>query len=446
MTSRVCAALACVAIVGSGCHHPDAFLISADSPFLTLTTGATSIPADGNSRITITAAIDPNATAGNRTITFTASSGTLFAAGIQATAGTQLATVDVNVDITGTAVVELQSTTTPMTARVQAQVKGKDLVKSVNISFTTPSADDEIQFVVSPASIPADGFSRAQLTATAKIPSDPTKRTVTFKTSTGTLFAATTGSGGTAGSLDVTTDAAGVATAQLQSTTVLDTAFVSATVNGVTRTGTVTFTSPNASDIIKLSASTTNSPADGATLVTLTATIASGLRSREVTFTVNDGKFDNGTTSMPATADSSNHASVDLKPPAQPTVVHARATVSGFSADILITYTQALPESILVSPTAASVSASATETINVSLFKAIGTPSPGLIPTFVAKDPSGNTVGTFTSVAATTTTTSPPGATTSATYNPSGTAYRGTVTISVTVGGLTGTATVTITN
>src|SRR5262249_11130951 len=142
--------------------------------------------------------------------------------------------------------------------------------QTLNVTFATPAADDLIVLAISPSTIPADGFSRARLTATAKVPQDPTKRTVTFKTSIGTLFAPAQQTG-TAGPLDVTTDASGVAVAELQSTQVLETAFVSATVNGVTRNGIVSFTAPNPSDIITLRTSASSGQADGATLIEVVA-------------------------------------------------------------------------------------------------------------------------------------------------------------------------------
>ena len=438
------ATIACTLAIGACDRQYDSgtYTLSPTSAnaIISLSPSVTVAPADGVSRIVLTAKIDPQST--KREIQFSATDGT-FTVGAQT--DTKKATVIA--DATGTATTELRTSLTVGTVVVDATIQSDathTFRQTVNLSFTTPSADDLIVLTVSSSSIPADGFSRARLTATAKVPQDPTKRTVTFKTSTGTLFASAQGSGGTTGSLDVTTDASGVAVAELQSTQVIETAFVSATVTGVTRAATVNFTAPNPSDIITLSTSSTIAPADGATLVQLTATVAAGLRSREVTFTVNDGKFTNGEATIKATADSSNRASVDLRAPTQATIVHARATVSSVTADTFLTFAQALPQSILVSPVSIQIHAGDSDTINVSLFRVIGVPSAGLVPAFTAKDPSGNVIGGFGAIVATTATTNPPGATTSATYNPSGTAYRGPVTIQVTVGTVTGTSVINI--
>src|SRR2546428_5430760 len=121
----------------AACHNPNAYVLSPDSVdhFLGFVTSAPSLPADGVSRITLTASIDPNATSGNRTIKFSTSAGTLIAAGQKSTTD-----LDVAVDGSGKALVELQSTTVVLTCRVSARIK--DLVRTVNVLFTAPNADD----------------------------------------------------------------------------------------------------------------------------------------------------------------------------------------------------------------------------------------------------------------------------------------------------------------
>jgi len=432
----VASMLAATGMSAVSCHDPGAYAPSAVSEFLQFETSANSMPADGNSRIILTATIDQGATTGNRTITFQTTAGTLIASGQQSTAQ-----IEVPIDASGRAVAELQAGSSVLTCRLTAKIK--DFVVTRDVLFTAPDPDSVLVLNVSPATIPADGFSRARLTAMAKQPSDPSQRSVTFKTSTGTLFSAAERTG-TAGPLAVAADANGIAVAELQSTQVVETAFVSATAAGITRTASVNFEAANPANIITVATSRSTAPADGATVVQVVATIAAGLRNREVTFTTTDGTFSNGTKSMSATADGANHAIVDLKSPTLASVAFVRGTVSSVSASATINFTQAQPESILVSPAAAQMRSTATNTISVSLFRQIGVPSAGIVVAYSAKDPAGNTIGGFGSILPTSSTAGGSSATSSAVYDPGGTTYTGPVIIQATVGSVTGSATITI--
>jgi hypothetical protein len=428
----------------AACHNPNAYVLSPDSvdQFLAFAASAPSLPADGVSRITLTASIDPNATSSNRTIKFSTSAGTLIAAGQKSTTD-----LDVVVDGSGKALVELQSTNVVLTCRVSARIK--DLVRTVNVLFTAPNADDVLILAVAPPTLPADGFSRARITATVKLLSDPSQRIVTFKTSTGTLFSSQqpTNSGK---SVDVPTDSSGVAFVDLQSSSSVETAFVSATAAGVTRNVTVGFTPPAAGSIVTLAASAGSAPADGATLVQVTATIAAAIPtgSRTVEFTATDGTFVNGGDGKTAkvTPDASNRAVIDLKAPSLPTSVRVTVTVNNVSASVTITFGVALPDSIFVSPVSAQIRNTDTDLIRVSLLRNIGVASANQVVVYRATDAMGKDVGVFSDVRLTTisSTTGAPVAVSSAIYSPPATALPGPITIQASVGGVAGTAVIQI--
>src|SRR5512134_1761542 len=99
---------------GSACHDPGNYVLGpgAIDQVLSVSLSATSIPADGTTRLTITAQLDPRTDADKRTVTFTASAGTLIGGGREGS------TTSVTADASGKAVVELRSNRTPGTVRV----------------------------------------------------------------------------------------------------------------------------------------------------------------------------------------------------------------------------------------------------------------------------------------------------------------------------------------
>lgn len=443
--------VAVVSIVLAGasaaCHDPNAYVLTPDlvSQYLNLTSSSPSVAADGISRITITAAIDPNATSANRTITFTTTAGTLIAAG-----KTSTTEIPVVVDGAGRAVVELQSTTAVLTCRITAKVK--DFVEVLDIPFTAPNVDDILVVATASPTAPADGFTRTRVTATVKKLGDPAQRTVTFKTSTGTLFSSqpTTNNGR---QVDVPTDSAGVASVDLQSSAALETAFVSATAAGVTKNVTVQFIAPAPGSIISIAATPSQSVADSTSLVQIVATVAAGLSgdNRKVQFTASDSTFANGDTTNSGktatiTPDAGNRAVIDLKAPNVPMTVRVTATVNGVSTSTLVAFGPALPDSIFVSPDKATMLNTEENVIRVSLLRSVGVASANQVVTYSATDATGRTVGSFSKVELSTISSNnnSPLAVSSATYKPDATATPGPITIRVTVGGVTGTAVIQI--
>src|SRR5690242_19224909 len=112
-----------LSIVMASCHDPSHYQpLSATNnnglnpdAVLKVTPAATTIPADGLSRVLITARVDPASTV--RRVAFATTLGTLIAGG-QSVASTASLTLDV--DANGEASVELKSATEVATARVTA--------------------------------------------------------------------------------------------------------------------------------------------------------------------------------------------------------------------------------------------------------------------------------------------------------------------------------------
>ncbi len=110
----------------SGCSESDPTRSVAPDQLITLTASLTAIPADGVSRTRLTAQIPPDASAGNRTVTFKSTGGTLL--------GGTNNSLAVPVDVEGRAVADLLSPTRPGSAEVSAQVS--NFVRTMAVAFT----------------------------------------------------------------------------------------------------------------------------------------------------------------------------------------------------------------------------------------------------------------------------------------------------------------------
>ena len=151
---------------------------------LSLTVDKTSIPADGFSTATLTARVSANASAGNRTITFTTTVGTFVGA---AGDGTM---IESTVASDGATSVQLRSSRTLQTATVTARVKGNTaLAKQQTVTFDAVTAQDILRVSTASSAVPADGSTITPITAevAAALPAD--RRRVTFTTSLGTFVA-----------------------------------------------------------------------------------------------------------------------------------------------------------------------------------------------------------------------------------------------------------------
>lgn len=114
-----------------GCSESDPQRSVAPGDLIALTASSAAIPADGVSRVTFTALIPANASAGNRTVTFTSTGGTLV--GGTPGSGTSMS-LAVPADVEGRAVVQLQSPTRPGSAQVTAQVS--TFLQALTVAFT----------------------------------------------------------------------------------------------------------------------------------------------------------------------------------------------------------------------------------------------------------------------------------------------------------------------
>lgn len=278
--------LASVALLlASSCYRRDDYVLTPTvvDTLLSLTSasGATTLPADGFSRLVLVARITPTADGNRRTLSVSTSAGTLIGSG-----GTG-ASITVTADATGQATFQLQASAQVETARVQAQVQGlPSLVRELAVAFVAADPDAVVRFVETPGSAPADGatLSRFSVAVSPSVP--PAQRTATFTTSAGTFVPSGT----------VPVSASNLATGDLKSPTVIGTARVQVTVAGVTRETLIDFerATPDAVTVLVQSATVKASPVNevtvtvqllrdvgtvnAGTLVTLTARTEDGVQ------------------------------------------------------------------------------------------------------------------------------------------------------------------------
>ncbi len=521
-----CVALATTAIA---CHNPDNYLLTptlADQ-VLSVTLSSTTLPADGISRATVTAQLDPRTDLDKRSVTFTTTAGTLIAEGKESTS------ITVAADTNAKAVVELRSSTTPSIAHIEVtvasvartasveflklaredvydiaisstsvpadgvtasvitvklkrlgttdqravrfetsagtfntsgqtssrsvsvtagptgvaivelrsdtpgnalvRVTALDMLYEFGVTFTALAREDVFDVAVSSTSIPADGFSTAVITATLKRPVSASQRAIKFETSAGTLI----GPGQPSGrAVTVNADATGRAVVELQSDKTVGSARVRVTALDLPYEFTVNFTGVNPSNVVTVSASPGSAPADGVTMVTVTATVAAGLPAgrRTVAFRTTLGQI----TPTAIDADGSNVARATVTSAVIGTA-RITATVDGATAETTAQFTTSLPDRVFVAPDAVQLNSGGSTTIRVTLLRSTGTISPRLEVSFSATTNTGAALGTFSRI-----TLADNGAAT-ATFNVGTTAYLGPVTITATAeGGAAGTATIQI--
>jgi hypothetical protein len=189
----------------AACHQPDDYLPgpSRADEVLAVTLSATTLPADGIARLTITAQLDPRTDLDKRNITFTTTAGSLIAEGKEGpaitvpadtggTAGTLIApgltsgrVVTIAADAAGKAVAELVSDKSVGSAR--GRVTAFDLPYELTISFGPAEPASIITLAASPAAVPADGVTAIVVSATiaANVPAG--RRMVAFRTTLGAI-------------------------------------------------------------------------------------------------------------------------------------------------------------------------------------------------------------------------------------------------------------------
>jgi hypothetical protein len=346
----------------AACHKPDAYLLSptlADQ-VLTLTLSATTLPADGISRTTITAQLDPRTDFDKRTVTFATTAGTLIADGKADTSITMTA------DTSGKAVVELRSSTSATTARIDVTVA--TVARTTSVEFTKLAREDVFDVTLSSTSVPADNFSTAMITVRLKRLGTIDQRAIKFETSAGTFIAS---GQPTSRNVTLTAGETGIAVVELRSDAV-GTAFLRITALDTLYESAITFTALAREDTFDVSVGSTSIPADGFSTTTITATLKrSGTpQQRMFKFETSAGTLiapgqPSGRT-LTIAADAAGRASVDLQ--SDKTVGSARVRVTAFD----------LPYEFSVAFTGVSPG----QVINIAVAPASG-PADGVTPLLV---------------------------------------------------------------
>lgn len=225
-------ALAALLLTAGRCYKEEDFSPTApptqNALVLSTATGATTLPADGVSRLRIVAQISPDASPDRRTVVFSATAGTLIGTAANGT-------VAVPADGSGRATIELQSAQQVGESVVTAGIQGvAGVTRQLTLSFVPANLDDVLQFTAAPASAPADGASISSFTVKLA-PTLPVGTQVTFTTTAGTLQP------GDVSSLTLTADASYTVTADLKSAAAIGPARVTATARNVSRQATIQF-------------------------------------------------------------------------------------------------------------------------------------------------------------------------------------------------------------
>ena len=192
--ARLLLCASCILLAGNDCYDEDDYTLSteavANAVRLTTTDADSAISADGFSRITIEAQIDPSARDNNRVVVFSTTAGTLIG-GAGQPAGPQ----EVTADARGIAAITLVSSPTVQVARVQAQIKGAPgYADQMDVRFVSAVADSVLRFAAVPTEVPADGASTRTVSVEVSPNLPVASRKVTLRTQVGTFVATNTAS------------------------------------------------------------------------------------------------------------------------------------------------------------------------------------------------------------------------------------------------------------
>jgi hypothetical protein len=230
--------------------------VVAPATLQSFTLSAQTVPADGETTITLRAVAPPTSTAQLRQITFHSSAGTFVNGSTDS--------VVVTASGSGEAVAVLKAPSTPALAVVRARAGVTVLQDTIRFHPAPP----QIQaLTMSAREVPADGAST--ITLRAVLSATSTSRTVRFGTSAGVLLAATARADT---AISVPADPAGVALVLLEADTALGVALVRASAGATTLVDTVRFVRA-LPDQISLSADSFRVLPDPARPLMLTATL-----------------------------------------------------------------------------------------------------------------------------------------------------------------------------
>jgi hypothetical protein len=198
-------------------------------------------------------------------------------------------------------------------------------------------------------------------------------------------------------------------------------------------------TDPNAPGVLSFSLSEREAPADGASVVQVTAAVHRNTRgdARKLTFSTGSGSFLEGAEkTLTVTADENGLARVGLRAPVQPGLVRVRVSAGTVERVDSVFFTRALPEQVLVDVEKFAVSAGIRNEVRVTalLRRGSGAVTPGTTVSFRAvREGTQEAVGQFGIP-----TLSDAGGQVTARYTPGNTPYRGRVMIVATATGAGG--------
>jgi hypothetical protein len=308
--------------------------------------------------------------------------------------------------------------------------------------------DAVLQLTPSPPSLPADGFTTGTVVAELDPRTLDRFRDVSFSTTLGSFVGGTSARDTT---IVVAADSSGRATATLRSSTSAGTAVVTAEIREgdtvkVSRTVEVPFEAVPASNVLSINLDATEAPADGASVTSVVARIASSVvaSERTVTFSTTLGSLGSANIrSVDVRASTDDLAIVGLISPREVGVALVTATLNSVSVRAPIEFVPAGPDSAALSVTGTFRIAAAFSTkvlLRLELFRDTGVVTRGTEAIFTATDnSSGREFGVFNTV-----TPSDASGVITAEFTPGNTLERGEATIRAKVRGSNVAAQVTV--
>ena len=243
--------------------------------------------------------------------------------------------------------------------------------------------EDILLLVATPASIPADGVSTSSIEARVN-PNADRDLAITF-----------TASGGAISGQTFSPDSNGRATTLLTSATTPQSVLVTVNVKRgntteASRTIPVVFEPVDSSTIVRLTLSSKEIPADGASSIQVQADLNPGVRTHTVKFETTSGSFSPETTTRvlaDVATDSNGVARTLLYAPR--VIGTALVTVTGgtFSAGDTVTFVRAFPDSLALRASPLTIPKSETQvvTVTAALSRALGRVTENTLVTFSAE-------------------------------------------------------------
>jgi hypothetical protein len=218
------------------------------------------------------------------------------------------------------------------------------------------NADAILAVSVSPTTLPADGVSRARITA--KIDPAATWRDIVFDTTMGTLWGGGRTVGAPSGPLTMAADSSGTVIVDLQSAAQVGTARITAAVKppdqaAVVKTIEVPFLVARADSVLTLESSRSSMPADGFSTATITARIlGAGDPQQSVAFSTTRGtlvRFSGpGASDATVQADVTGAARIDLRSDVTAGIARVSARALGFTRETSVEFTSVMTSDIIV--------------------------------------------------------------------------------------------------